>query len=163
MTAHIKVWRIATDAPDFTADDKSGMGAKITGGHWSREGTPMVYCASSIALACLETIVHLNFDGLPLNRFLVEVSIPEKLWSAAQTLKPENHVGWDTIPAGKVGLDTGDDWVVSNTSLLLIVPSVIVPEEHNALLNPRHPDIAKITFKKIRQWHYDARLPHPTS
>lgn len=158
MMERIKVWRIATDTPDYTADDNSGAGAKITGGRWNRAGTPMVYCSTSIALACLETMAHLNFDGLPLNRFLIEASIPEALWDAAQSIKPNTHVGWNAIPAGKASQDAGGDWIARNASPLLIVPSVIVPEERNVLLNPRHPDMAKITFKKIRQWRYDARI-----
>lgn len=161
MTASIKVWRIATDTPDYTADDSSGAGAKQTGGRWNRAGTPMVYCASSIALACLETTVHLNFDGLPLNRYLVEVTIPASVWAAARSIKPDSHIGWNAIPAGKVSLDAGDAWLASSASLVLLVPSVVVPEECNVLLNPRHPDITKIKFKKIRQWHYDARLLTP--
>ncbi|MGT2455716.1 RES family NAD+ phosphorylase [Cupriavidus basilensis] len=54
------VWRIATDTPDYTADDRSGAGADAIGGRWSRQGTALVYCASSIALACLQTLSHLG-------------------------------------------------------------------------------------------------------
>src|ERR1700674_5493442 len=56
----ISVWRIGSDTPDYTADDMTGSGARITGGGWNRAGTPVVYCSVSIALACLESVVHLR-------------------------------------------------------------------------------------------------------
>ena len=67
-------------------------------------------------------------------------------------------VGWDAEPAGRASIQFGTDWVRSGTSALLMVPSVIVPEEVNVLVNPRHPDSAGITAKKVRRWLYDPRL-----
>ncbi|HVS77374.1 MAG TPA: RES family NAD+ phosphorylase, partial [Steroidobacteraceae bacterium] len=67
------IWRIAPDTPDYVSDDLLGKGAERTGGRWNRKGTPMLYCSSTIALACLETLVHLSGgDPVPLNRYLVE-------------------------------------------------------------------------------------------
>lgn len=154
MTA---AWRIATDTPGYTADDLSGAGAKLTGGRWNRPGSAMVYCSSNISLAVLETVVHLNAGGLPLNRYLVELTIPDEVWGRAAML-PGPPVGWDAIPAGKVSLDEGDRWLRANSSALLIVPSVIVTEEHNVLINPLHPDARRIGARKVRKWHYDPRL-----
>lgn len=154
------VWRIATDTPDYTADDLSGTGAKLTGGRWNRIGTPMLYCAENVALACLETFVHLNSGGLPLNRYLVQVAIPDTLWQAATRpdILSRVHVGWDAMPHGKVSLDIGEQWATSHASALMIVPSAIVPEECNILINPQHPDAAKITATKLRKWLYDPRM-----
>jgi RES domain-containing protein len=74
--AHV-VWRIAADTPDYAGDDLSGKGAEITGGRWNRKGTPLIYAADSIALACLETVVQLSgADPLPLNRYLIKIDIP---------------------------------------------------------------------------------------
>ena len=75
------VWRIATDTPRYLADDLSGAGAETTGGRWNEPGVPMVYASASRALSCLETIVHLGAGGLPLNRYLVKVTIPADVWS----------------------------------------------------------------------------------
>ncbi|GAB3538498.1 RES family NAD+ phosphorylase [Noviherbaspirillum agri] len=154
------VWRIATDTPDYTADDLSGTGAKLTGGRWNRIGTPMLYCAENVALACLETFVHLNSGGLPLNRYLVQVAIPDTLWQAATRpdILSRSHVGWDAMPHGKVSLDIGEQWAAGRASALMIVPSAIVPEESNILINPAHPDAAKITATKLRKWLYDPRM-----
>lgn len=118
----------------------------------------MVYAASSPALACLETIVHLNAGDLPLNRYLVQLDIPDRLIKAAFWFDPITHVGWDAIPAGQVSLDAGERWVKGGASAVMIVPSVIVLEEVNYLINPKHADARKISTKKIRKWAYDMRL-----
>lgn len=152
------IWRIATDTPDYLADDISGAGAKLTGGRWNRAGTPMLYCAGSIALACLETVVHLKLDGLPLSRYLVAIEVPKSVWDAAALIDPSSHVGWDALPHGKVSLDAGDQWVASSASLLCRVPSVIVPREDNVLINPRHGDVTRLKFRKLEKWTYDSRL-----
>lgn len=152
-------WRIATDTPDYTSDDASGAGAKATGGRWNRQGTALIYAASSIALACLETLVHLGAAGLPLNRYLVRIDIPDALWETAQQLTADTApVGWDAIPAGKTSLDTGEAWAAARTSALLLVPSIVIPEELNLLVNPAHPDAAQLAYAKVRRWQYDARL-----
>ncbi len=119
----------------------------------------MVYASDSRSLACMETVVHLSGgDSLPLNRYLVEVSIPIAVWKSRIELDPADHVGWDAEPPGRVSMDWGTAWVQGKTTLLARVPSVIVPEENNILINPWHPDVAKIAAVKIRRWTYDQRL-----
>ena len=154
------IWRIATDTPDYTADDASGEGARRTGGRWNRKGLPVLYCAESIALATLETFVHLDAGSLPLNRYLVRIDVPDLLWDQAVKLQLSSlPVGWDAEPPGKVSLDIGDAWLNSAaSSLLLRVPSVIVPLECNVLINPRHPDASRLIFNKEQKWTYDARM-----
>lgn len=153
------LWRIASDTRDYTADDLSGKGAESTGGRWNERGTPVVYTSTNRALAALETVVHLNAGGLPLNRYLVEIIIPDDVWGSAQACDHKTApVGWDAEPASKTLSDYGMTWLRSNASLLLRVPSVIVPEEQNVLINPRHPDLAKITTRKVRKWIYDPRM-----
>jgi RES domain-containing protein len=153
----ILAWRIATDTPGYTADDLTGAGAKISGGRWNRPGSALLYCASNISLAVLETFIHLGAGGLPLNRYLVELAIPDDVWDRAIVLHAP-PVGWDAIPTGKVSLDEGDRWLKANRSALLIVPSVIVQEEWNVLVNPMHADAAAIAARKVRKWTYDPRL-----
>jgi RES domain-containing protein len=57
-----------------------------------------------------------------------------------------------------VSIDRGTSWLRANATVLAEVPSVIVPEEHNILINPHHPDVTKITAVKIRRWMYDHRF-----
>lgn len=151
------IWRISTDTPDYFADDLSGIGAKITGGRWNRQDTPMLYCGSNTSVACLETMVHLSTRGLPLNRYLVQVDIPTKIWDAAQILTAP-PIGWDALPAGRVSLDYGTSWCKSKSSALLLVPSTVVQEEYNVLINPEHDDVKQITAIKLRRWTYDSRI-----
>jgi RES domain-containing protein len=153
------VWRIATDAPSYEADDLSGAGAKLTGGRWNEVGAAVVYSSESRALACLETVVHLNASGLPLNRYLVEVSLPDDLWSRARRESSASlPVGWDAAPAGRTSIQFGTGWLLSGTSALLVVPSIVVPEEVNILVNPGHGDSRRVTARKVRKWLYDPRL-----
>ncbi|MEP7000949.1 MAG: RES family NAD+ phosphorylase [bacterium] len=155
----MKLWRIATDTPDYTADDLSGKGAEITGGRWNRRGTPLLYASTSRALACLETFAHLNAGAaLPLNRYLVEIDIPHAAWRDRAQFSAAEFVGWDAEPAGKVSLDWGTDWARGMTTLMAEVPSVIVPEESNVLINPAHADSAGLVCDKLRKWLYDPRL-----
>lgn len=155
-------WRIGTDTPDYTADDRDGFGAKKSGGRWNRPGVALVYTASSAALACLETVVHLSAGTLPMNRYLVRIDIPDDVF--ARRLRFEDlvpapkRVGWDAEPAGRVSLELGGDWVAAGSSAILEVPSVIIPEEQNYLINPAHPDAATITATKLRRFEYDRRL-----
>lgn len=119
----------------------------------------MVYCSESIALAVLETVVHLGQEGLPLNRFLVEIAIPDPIWEARQTIDRHSAPGgWNALPAGMASVSFGSDWLGSAASAVLEVPSVIVPEEFNALINPRHPDATHIRSRIVRRWQYDERI-----
>ena len=122
------VWRIATDTPSYEADDLTGAGAKSTGGRWNEAGVPVVYASETRALACIETIAHLN------------------------------GIGWDALPAGRVSIAFGTNWIGAQASALLVIPSIVVPEEFNVLINPRHPDSARITAAKVRKWTYDPRF-----
>lgn len=158
----IALWRIAADTPACTADDLSGAGAKVTGGRWNREGNPVVYASASIALACLETLVNFAAARLPLNRYLVRIDVPEALFDRRSTfegmLAADARIGWDALPAGRVSLDLGSNWAASRASAILEVPSVVVEEERNFLINPDHPDARAITARKLRRFLYDSRI-----
>ena len=153
----IALWRIAQEAPSYQAKDLSGTGAKLTGGRWNSIGTPLVYCATSIALATIETVLHLRAGGLPFNRFLVRIDVPDTVWAARIVLDPPPG-GWDAVPAGMASRNAGDAWVASVASALLVVPSVSVPDESNVLINPVHPDTASLTATTLKRWQYDPRF-----
>lgn len=149
------VWRIAAETLKYPADDLSGEGARITGGRWNAEGHAAVYASTTRALACLETVVHLNAGGLPLNRYLVEITIPDPLWQAARR-EETPPVGWDAEPASLTSVELGTAWLRAGKEALLVVPSVIVPEECNVLINPALA--AGVKARKVRKWVYDGRL-----
>jgi len=155
----VALWRIALASRTIAPTDLSGLGAENTGGRWNSAGRPVVYAATSASLACLETVVHLNAGGLPLNRVLVRIDVPDEVWNLRQSLSltslPE---GWNAVPAGSVSVEAGNAWLDGLLSALLMVPSAIVPEEFNVQLNPRHADAAKLNATALRPWTYDARL-----
>jgi RES domain-containing protein len=67
------------------------------------------------------------------------------------------HIGWDALPPGRISIAWGMAWAQRGASCLAEVPSVIVPEESNLLINPRHPDARRVKAAKLRRWLYDAR------
>jgi RES domain-containing protein len=155
----VTVWRIVTDTRTYEADDLSGAGAKHTGGRWNAVGDALVYASETQALVCLDTFVHLNAGGLPLNRYLVSITIPDGVWTSARTETPGSlPVGWDADPSGRASIQFGSAWIRSTASALLRVPSVIVPDEYTVLINPLHPDSGTIIARKIRKRLYDPRL-----
>lgn len=153
----VPLWRISVEAPNYPANDMSGTGAKISGGRWNSVGTPVIYCSTNIALATLETVLYLCAGGLPFNRFLVRIDIPDAVWRARTVLDPL-PAGWDAVPSGLTSSMTGDAWAASAASALLLVPSVIVPDEQTVLINPLHADSTTIIATTIRRWIYDPRF-----
>jgi len=153
------VWRIAPDTPDYGADDLFGKGAEKTGGRWNRKGTPLLYGSSTIALACLETLVHLAGGApLPLNRYLVRISISPAAWRNRTVFDQSANVGWDAEPPGLVSMDWGTQWARAGSSLLAEVPSIVVPEETNIMINPAYKGAGRLAVTKTRLWRYDLRL-----
>jgi RES domain-containing protein len=151
------LWRIAVEAPNYAANDLSGAGAKITGGRWNSIDTPLIYSTTNIALATIETVLHIRSGGLPFNRFLVRINVPDDVWDARVVLDPLPG-GWDAVPSGMTSRMAGDAWVTSGSSALLLVPSVCVPDEYNVLINPLHADVTSVTAATIKRWIYDPRF-----
>jgi len=153
------LWRIAKHTAKYAADDLSGGGAKLTGGRWNSKGKEVVYAASSIALATLETLAHLGDNIAIRNAFLVRISVPASIWRKREIIEAsELPPAWLAEPAGSTTINFGDAWLESKAAALLLVPSVIVPEEYNVLINPLHQDARHITSQVIRQFIYDPRL-----
>ena len=152
----MRLWRIATETRAYRADDLSGRGAAAHPGRWNDDGQPVVYCAPSIAMAVLETAAHIDTTGLPLNRFLVAIDVPDAAWAARTILGAAAlPVAWRAIPAGSASVSQGSRWWAGGASAILEVPSAIVPEEPVCLLNPGHVDAAAFTATVVRAFEYD--------
>jgi RES domain-containing protein len=150
------LWRIATETRKYKATDLSGLGAAAAPGRWNDQGQAVVYAATTIALAVLETAAHVDNGGLPLNRFLVRIDVPEEVWGARQELPASQlPAGWAAIPAGQTSVEIGTRWLGAMQSAILLVPSVIVPEEYAALINPAHPACPRLGATSVRQFDYD--------
>lgn len=137
----------------------SGTGASISKGfRWNSINTKLVYTAESRALAMLEVSVHLDLsEDLPTDRYYVEIEIPDKI--VIQEVKIEDlPEDWNSKPPTLTTQTIGDDFVTQNESAVLKVPSSIVPQEYNYLINPNHPDAKKIKVIKKVSLNFDPRL-----
>ncbi len=150
------LWRIAAETRDYSAADLSGAGAALNPGRWNKAGEAVVYAATSLSLAVLETATNLNPLLVPLNRFVVRISVPRLVWVGRHQLASRKiAAAWRAVPAGSASVELGSSWYRSDQSALLLVPSVIVEEEFNVLINPRHRDSAGITATVVRQFEYN--------
>jgi RES domain-containing protein len=137
----------------FASTAFSGEGARLYGGRWNSPGFAVIYTSSTIALAILEWRAHLTQWPAP-PVMIIEIEFSPVLVDSPSRL-PNN---WKQLPAPKGNAAVGDSWVKSATSAILRVPSAIVPDEFNYLLNPLHPGFCRITRSKPRLLKVDARL-----
>ena len=143
----MRSWRLARKR--FAALD--GAGARLYGGRWNRRGQSVVYSSENLSLAVLEVIVHLELalEDFPADYVKIAIEIPEALLLERIEALPRTAARTREI---------GANWCDSAKSVGLLVPSVIVPEEHNLLLNPRHPQFESIKALPTKPFHLDPRL-----
>lgn len=132
----------------------SGEGGLHAAGRWNSLGTRIVYTSSSVALACLETLVHLQVVRQAEDRWLFTIDIPDR-WLEELDPLPND---WDLEPVAAASRAAGDRWVTLQRSVALLVPSVVVPMEKNALINPRHPRFRLDWVQPAKRFRYDPRL-----
>lgn len=140
------------------AEDLSGNGARIFGGRWNSEGLFAVYTSSSRSLALLETLAHTPSKMLQERIYiLVTLSVPDTV-KPVEIDKEKLTAGWDAPDTRPLTKKMGDKFLRNKSGLLLIVPSVLMPEENNYIINPIHSDLKKIKLVNKRRIHFDARL-----
>ena len=133
----------------------TGAGAAKSAGRWNSTGEAVIYAAQTISMAVLETAAHIDDAGLPLNRYLVELDVPDDVWTFREALDAAAlPPSWAAIPAGQASVKIGSTWLVAMRSAVLLVPSVVVPEEHAALINPAHAGSRRITARIVRLFEY---------
>lgn len=139
----ISAYRIV--APEWAHVAFTGEGAAKYGGRWNPPGVRVVYLAGHRSLAALETLVHLTTPSSRAKRYyLIEAQFPaEKIWRAP-------------VVTNSAGL--GADWIAARKSLVMQVPSVVIPEEPNYLLNPRHPLMREVRIGEAIDFTFDSRL-----
>jgi RES domain-containing protein len=156
LTDAINLWRIAAETRDYKASDLSGRGAAKYPGRWNARGEYVIYAATTLSLAVLETAAHIDDAGLPLNRLVVQLTVPIATWNARQELKwSAIDPAWCAIPAGKASVELGSAWYKSAKCALLLVPSVVVREENAVLINATHPDAKGIKARTVRPFDYN--------
>ena len=140
------LWRVATQTRARDAHDLSGSGAALYPGRWNTPEIPVVYCALAPGMAVLETAAHVKDGGLPLARFIVEIHVPPAVWARRQAIDAASLPGgWDAIPSGQASALFGARWLQEGRAPILLLPSVIVPREQVALINPAHKLSSRIT------------------
>jgi len=148
----VKLYRIA----DSRHAIWSGTGAMLVGGRFNSPGTPVIYAALSFAGAMLEVLVHARIGKVPKTHAWVEATVPENV-SIERHDADSLPSGWDAMSL-QPARAFGDAWLAGMRSAVLIVPSVVAREECNALVNPAHPDAARIVVAEPRAVVWDERL-----
>ncbi len=142
-------WRLASGRYPPLAGD----GARLVGGRWNSPGRPLVYASESLALCLAECLVHVT-GSLPRDYVAFKITVPdvdvEEL--DVKTLKAD----WESDLARTRAV--GDEWVVEGRSLALVVPSVVLPDSRNVLLNPLHPRAARLRVVSQNPFTFDPRL-----
>ena len=130
-----------------------GEGARLYGGRWNSKGIQIVYTSESLALCTLEIFVHLpSYERLK-NYIYIPLVFDSDLVIDAQIID-----GWYARPVSKISQSIGDQWVKENRTPVLRVPSVIIPEGSNYLLNFNHPDSNQIKIGDPKPLNFDPRL-----
>jgi len=150
----ITAWRIVKRRHSGTAFD--GEGARQNGGRWNSSGTAMIYVACTPSLAVLEMAVHLDRATLLNSYVLIRCEFEEDIVIA--TDRGSLPRDWRDVPGPHALAAIGDRWVNSGRSAVLSVPSAIIEQETNYLLNPVHPDFSRITVGSPEPFEFDPRL-----
>jgi RES domain-containing protein len=147
-------WRLVH--PMYADDAFSGEGPRGRGGRWNLRNSALVYTASSVSLATLELLVQ-NQRALLLPEYvLFSCSFPETFVARVERKRlPEN---WRDYPGSRELQEIGTEWLRSRTSAVLEVPSAVIEEEVNYLLNPQHDDFRSIDISAPRPFKLDLRL-----
>jgi RES domain-containing protein len=146
------LWRIAS----ARYDPLDGEGARIAGGRWHSPGHPVVYTSTHPALAVLEKLVWTDPEDIPDDLSLFRMELPDDL--------APDELNTGLLPATwqEVGclacIALGDEWLTAGTTLALAVPSAVLPEGRNMLLNPRHGDAERVQVVEARPFRFDLRL-----
>jgi len=148
------VYRIATSTH---VNDLSGEGARLHGGRWNHRGTAVIYTSETRSLATVELLVHVSLSFAPTDLKMATIEVPDEPAPEVVDVAalPPN---WRGFPARPELAELGTSWARSGRSLLLRVPSAVVEHEHNILINPAHPDIARIALAGVEDFLLDQRL-----
>jgi RES domain-containing protein len=147
-------WRISKRAH---ANDRIGQGSAQNGGRWNSIGVNAIYLGATVEICVLEKLVH-TASMVPPDLVIVEFTLPEAhdlYWRPDQNQLP---AGWDDLPATDISARFGDKFIKSGSHLGAFLPSVIVPEAMNIVINPNHPKMSGVALRTVRDFKFDTRL-----
>ncbi|WP_085905442.1 RES family NAD+ phosphorylase [Kiloniella majae] len=136
--------------------DLSGLGGLYGSGRWHHKGLPVLYTASSRSLAALERFVHEAASTLP-PLVMLTIWAPDNL-SFQRVTEKKLPKGWDHLPDTYVSRDFGNKWLLKGKEAALEIPSAIVRNEYNILINPTHPECTGLKILEKTDFYYDPRL-----
>jgi RES domain-containing protein len=118
---------------------------------------PVVYTSSTLSLAALEYLVHVQIEDVPDDLVSLEIDVPDDAGMEQIEIfdLPDD---WNQVPDHPACTDLGDEWAASSLGLVLRVPSAIIPHESNVLLNPLHPEMSRVKVVAVREFAFDPRL-----
>lgn len=151
----MRVWRIC--ARRHAGRAFSGSGARDYGGRWNHPGVAVVYTAGALSLSALELFVHLDPDEAPDDLVSIAATIPDDV-RLLHVREDELPSDWRHYPAPTVLQDIGSAWAASGETALLAVPSAIIPQESNYLVNPSHDDFRRIAIAPAEPFRFDPRM-----
>lgn len=138
------------------AHDLTGEGARLNGGRWNHKLTPCIYTSQSRALALLEYTVNVNVDDIPRALSFTIFDIPD---GNIVELKPEDLPGnWMEAPAPRSTRDFGTALLKKADCSVIKIPSAVIPDEFNYLVNPLHRDIVHCKIIDVSDFVYDVRI-----
>lgn len=120
----------------------------VAGGRWNPIGTPMLYTSEHLSLACLEVLVHVDKGQLP----------RDYVWSKAELPGMPEMMGAGNMQSISACQAVGGDWIRDAKQLAVRVPSVVIPEEFNVLVNPNHNAYDALVWSEPRPFRFDPRL-----
>lgn len=148
------LWRLV---PERHADQAfSGEGAKQFGGRWNLPGTRMVYSSTTLSLATLELLVHLRPEDLREGYVFYRIDVPTDM--EIPVLPVPFKEDWRQEPPSLATQELGSAWIRSGDSALLQVPSILITQENNVLLNPEHTDFHRLTIHGPELFRWDSRI-----
>lgn len=150
----MRVWRISRHRH---AADLKGLGGLVASGRWHHPGKPILYTSATPSLAALEVLVHVDSTLAPPDLALIEIVIPDDI--AIEYCNPVSLTpSWQTYPGPVELQDFGSMWLAEIRSAILAVPSAVLPVEQNYLINPLHPEIARLRVVQELPFYFDPRL-----
>ena len=150
----MRLWRITTRK---WALDTSCEGARLYGGRWNPIACPVMYAGATIEICALEKFVHLAGSAHP-PLVLVSIDLPDDPGLAYRPQIAALPADWADLPIPASTQEFGRRWVESAQGLTMFVPSAIIPESSNAVINPRHPAYQDIRLEIVRAFAFDARM-----
>jgi len=151
----IRLYRVLRKTYARTPFD--GEGAFRYGGRWSSPGTRLSYASEHQSLAMLEYFVHLDVGDPPVDLVLAVAGVPDDL-ARERVDTSKLPANWRESAAPPELARLGDEFARRGANCLLVVPSVLAPNENNWLINPEHPDYKRIVVREVEPLSYDPRM-----